>query len=103
MLAEVWYWKNVKYVRGAKPSADEFARDYALMWSGEAPEGKPAVPTLEDLWIELNACPEKYFSQDDVKAKLEPHPHTSASVGDVFALGGKKFICCSIDWEPLGV
>ncbi|MFA5186456.1 MAG: ArdC family protein [Patescibacteria group bacterium] len=99
-MVEVWYWKDSRYMLGAVPTPEEQKRDYAVMWRGTQ-TGSP-LEVAERMFMELNQRPEAYFSQADVKQKLQPHPHTSMSIGDIVVVNGQKFLCQSAEWKAMG-
>jgi hypothetical protein len=94
---EIWYWRDTKYLAGNVPTALELQRDYAVMWRGT----QAGVINVDRLFSDVNQHPENYFSQADVKQKLQPHPHTSMSVGDIIVVNGRKFLCQFHGWKEI--
>lgn len=101
MQVEVWYWRDTKYLAGNVPSTADLLRDYAVMWTGTQAGVSDPLAVVNRLFSDLNQHPGDYFSQADVKQKLQPHPHTSMSVGDIIVVNGKKWLCQFHGWKEI--
>lgn len=103
---EIRYWKDIAYMelasRGTKPSEIEVAVNYVLMWRGIMTWAGDVMAGLDMIFSRLqDDGTHAYFSQEDVRTKLQPHPHTSMSVGDIVTVDGTRYICMSVGWESL--
>lgn len=106
-VIQIWYWKRPlimtsAYLGSLSKSWKELKPSYVLMWQGLM---KWSGATEEALGYLFNTLQDKgteeFFTQAEVDRKLQPHPHTSMSVGDVVRIDDKFYLCLSRGWEEL--
>jgi hypothetical protein len=104
---QIWYWKTHLMMTSAflgsipKPWK-ELRPSYALMWQGIMGWNGSDKDALNDLFTTFqDEGTGPFFSQAEVARKLQPHPHTSMSVGDVVAIDGNFYLCLPNGWEEL--
>jgi len=115
MKMEVYYWKNIDWltkssyvgeVTGCRyPTKTEFKKDYKKI-----PITFPFNDKLGDevnfgrVYSRLNQGNNPLATlemQRWIRSNLNPHPHTSMSIGDVIKVGDKYWITINIGWDKL--
>ena len=103
---EIYYWKELIFVLGRKPSRKEFEDCYAKL-PIDFPEmkSKSKRKMLEEIFYILNDEGKEENpldeQQDWIMENLQPNPHTSMSVGDIIKLDDEYWICKGMGWEQL--
>ncbi len=104
---EIYYWRFSEYMTMAmlrhKPAEEDIIQGYALMWKGQMHlHGANIEANLDEIFSNLqDDGTYYYFTQDEVRAKLQPEPHTSMSVGDIISIDGQQYLCVPGGWEAL--
>ena len=111
---EIYYWKNTKWLEavsfaddkelGRYPTKAEFKRDWKKL--------PISIPYYKMLSLDENlssvfeimntrnpmGTPEK---QRWIRKNLQPHPHTSMSVGDVVKVNKKYYLVLDVGWKKM--
>jgi len=96
---EVYYWKDIKWIRGDKPSKEDFKKDYVKLPIDVAP-----VDYLEGVFHLLNNEDNPLGSKENqewIRKNLKPNPHTSMSVGDIVKVVDEYWIVEDVGWKKL--
>lgn len=107
-VVRIIYWKNARWMTEVMmdrvPGPEDIERDYVVMWEGIMRlKPRPDVTgSLEQIFMTFqDNGTYPYFSQREVKQKLQPHPHTSMSMGDIVEIDTVKYVCAVRGWRPL--
>lgn len=106
---DVYYWKNNKwlfigYDVKHLPTETEFKRDYkklpiSLSFNNMITIGANLNNVYEILNIKNPMETQK--NQEWIRKNLQPHPHTSMSVGDIVKIRGEYWMVMSVGWKKL--
>ncbi len=103
-VIRIIYWKNARWMTEGVPGPADIESDYVVMWEGimklkMRPDIRGSLDQVFMTFQDNGTYP--FFSQRDVRQKLQPHPHTSMSVGDIVEIDGHKHLCAVRGWTEL--